>query len=116
MLNWGFANYALARADLDLELTPVPVRLGRAASVQPELPDGGPILIRKEQRSAIRRELSLAPELDAPVERGQVIGSLRIYAGEELLRELDLTASADVPRLTFGEIWLRVLRAACGGG
>ena len=116
MLNWGFANYALARADLDLELTPVPVRLGRAASVQPELPDGGPILIRKEQRSVIRRELSLAPELDAPVERGQVIGSLRIYAGEELLRELDLTASADVPRLTFGEIWLRVLRAACGGG
>ena len=116
LLNWGFANYALANPALDLALTPVPVTLGTKEAVQPTLPDGGPILIGKEKQSTIRREVTLAERLTAPVEKGQIIGSVRMYAGDELLKELYLTAAEDVPRLSFGAIWLRVLRAACGAG
>ena len=46
--------------------------------------------------------------------RGQVIGTLRVMAGDTLLKELPLTAEADVPRLSYWEIWLRVFRSAFG--
>jgi hypothetical protein len=38
-----------------------------------------------------------------------VLGTLRLRAGDEILAELPLTAAEAVPRLTFREIWLRVL-------
>lgn len=114
LLNWGFANFALATPDLDLELAPIPVTLGRAETVTPVLPDSSPILIRKSQQAAVTRQAELAEALEAPVEQGQVVGTLRVMAGEVLLKEIPLTADADVPRLTYWEIWLRVLRSALG--
>ena len=114
LLNWGFANYALAHPELDLELPPIPVVLGTQKTVQPVLPENGPILIEKGQQSQITRQLELTPELEAPVERGQVVGSLRIYAGDTLLAERALTAAEDVPKLRFSQILMRVLRAVCG--
>ncbi|MBR4701537.1 MAG: D-alanyl-D-alanine carboxypeptidase [Oscillospiraceae bacterium] len=114
LLNWGFANYALATPDLDLDLSPIPVTLGKADSVSPLLPDSSPILIRKSQQASITRQVELEEELEAPVLRGQVIGTLRVMAGDTLLKELPLTAEADVPRLSYWEIWLRVFRSAFG--
>ena len=115
LLNWGFANYALAHPELDLELAPIPVVLGTRDQVTPVLNESGPILIEKGQQSSITRKLELAPQLEAPVEKGQVVGTLRIFAGEELLSERAVTAAEDVPKLRFSQLWLRILRAVCGG-
>ena len=115
LLNWGFANYALVHPDLEGELTPIPITLGTEDSIVPVLPDGGPILIEKRLQASVTRELELAEELEAPVERGQVIGALRLRAGDLLLKELPLTADRDVPRLTWLQIFLRVLRSVCLG-
>ena len=114
LLNWGFANYALATPDLDLDLSPIQVTLGKADSVSPLLPDSTPILIRKSQQASVTRQVELEEQLEAPVLRGQVIGTLRVMAGDTLLKELPLTAEADVPRLSYWEIWLRVFRSAFG--
>ena len=51
-------------------------------------------------------------ELIAPVEQGQTIGKLCLYSGEELLLELPLVAAEEIPRLTLGEIYVRVLKRA----
>ena len=115
LLNWGFANYALVRPDPEPAPQPIPVKLGAAESVLPVRSDDTPVLIRKADRAGVTQELTLAQELEAPVERGQVVGSLKIRSGGELLREYPLTAAEEVPRLSFGEIFLCVLRAVCGG-
>ena len=116
LLNWGFANYALVHPTLEEEPTPIPVELGAAETVRPVLLDNSPILIEKRLQTAVTRQVELSESLDAPVEKGQVIGTLRILAGDQVLKELPLVAEADVPRLTYPEIWLRVLRAMCLGG
>ena len=114
LLNWGFANYALIHPDLG-EPDPIPVELGVEAELIPSLSDDSPILIEKRFQSSVTRQLELAERLEAPVERGQVVGTLRILAGERLLKELPLTADRDIPRLSWGEIFLRILRAVCLG-
>ena len=111
LLNWGFANYALIDPAEDFAPEPVPVTLGTVETVLPSLGEAGPILIAKSRAASVERELELAESLDAPVEAGQVLGTLRVRAGGELLAELPLCAAEAVPRLSFGQIWLQLFRS-----
>ena len=115
LLNYGFANYALAAPDVDVRLDPIPVKLGTAETVRPAPVSSEPILISRGQLSSITRVVELEPELEAPVAQGQQIGVLRVLAGKQELKQIPLVASADVPRLSRGEIFLRVLRLVCMG-
>ena len=114
LLNWGFAGYALAQPGEGVELAPIPVTLGARETVQPVLENAGPLLLEKAQAAALTRELELPEALEAPVEPGQRIGTLRIRAGETLLAELPVAASDGVPKLSLWQLWLRVLQAVAG--
>ena len=111
LLNWGFANYALVDPTEGFTPTAVPVILGTRDTVTPLPADCGPILLEKAKAAAVTREVELAENCEAPVEQGQVLGTLRLLAGKEVLAELPLTVPEAVPRLSFGQIWLRVLAA-----
>ena len=113
LLNWGFANYALVEPAEGFEPAPVPVRLGTRETVIPVPEDRGPVLVEKAKAASVTREIELAEEAEAPVEAGQVLGTLRVRAGEEILAELPLTAPEPVPRLTYWQIWLRVFHGIC---
>ena len=54
--------------------------------------------------------MELVEAVEAPVETGQVLGTLRVRAGDEILAEVPLIAAEAVPRLTFWKLWLRVLQ------
>lgn len=111
LLNWGFANYTLIRPDDGIQPEPIPVTLGTLESVTPLLESQDPILLEKSKAAAVKRELELPERLEAPVEAGQTLGTLRVKAGDQLLAELPLTAAEPVPRLRFGQIWLKLLLA-----
>lgn len=111
LLNWGFANYTLIRPDDGIQPEPIPVTLGTLESVTPLLESPDPILLEKSKAAAVKRELELPERLEAPVEAGQTLGTLRVKAGDQLLAELPLTAAEPVPRLRFGQIWLKLLLA-----
>ncbi len=111
LLNWGFANYALIDPMEGVQPEPLPVRLGAREQLTPAAAQSGPILLEKELQGSVTRELELPESLEAPVEAGQVLGTLRVRAGERLLAELPLTAPEAVPRLSFWQIWLRVFHA-----
>ena len=114
LLNWGFANYALVDPTEGFTPAPVPVILGTRETVTPIPGDWGPLLLEKAKAAAVTRELVLAENCEAPVEAGQVLGTLRVLAGKELLAEIPLTAAEEIPRLSFGQIWLRVLLKIAG--
>ena len=109
LLNWGFANYTLIRPDDGIQPEPIPVTLGTLESVTPLLESPDPILLEKSKAAAVKRELELPERLEAPVEAGQTLGTLRVKAGDQLLAELPLTAAEPIPRLRFGQIWLKLL-------
>ena len=115
LLNYGFANFALVTPDEGVTLGAIPVKLGTEEALTPVLVANGPILISRSRLSSVRRTVELEPLLEAPVERGQQVGVLRITAGGKVLKTVPLVAAADVPKLTFGQIFDRILRLVFTG-
>lgn len=115
LLDYGFANYALVTPDLDVELPPLPVVLGSAQTVTPVPEDCSPILIDKAKQAGVTRTVELVERVEAPVVLGQQLGTLRIEADGELLKEIPLVAAEAVPKLTFGEIVLMLMQRVCMG-
>ncbi|MBQ3488615.1 MAG: D-alanyl-D-alanine carboxypeptidase [Clostridia bacterium] len=113
MLDYGFAGWTVYTPELP-EAAEVPVRLGKAATVRAAA-DTAPILVEKARKASLRCETVLEEELPAPVAEGQTLGTVRIWAGEELLAERPLTAEAAVEKLTWSDVFLELLRKlVCG--
>lgn len=113
MLDYGFANYALVSARPEEDLAAVPVILGKESFLVPELRGEEMLLVDKEKKSGIRRDVSLLPEIQAPVQAGQRLGTLTVRAGEEILAELPLTAPRAVARKTYWELFRDLLARVC---
>ena len=113
LLDYGFAGWAVYTPELPEE-TAVPVRLGKAETVRAVL-DTAPVLVEKGKKASVRMETELPGEIPAPVAEGQTLGALRIYAGEELLKEIPLTAGSAVERLTWWDVFLDLLKKAAFG-
>lgn len=110
LLNYGFANYTLMEARPGQALPPVEVLLGEEETVQPVLSGSSRVLVEKAQVDQVETRLELAADVEAPVEPGQKLGELSVYAGEELLRTIPLTADRPVARLTVPGLFTRLLR------
>ena len=109
MLDYGFANFAVISAQMPEDAS-VPVKLGTAPSVEARLGEGGSLLIDKAQKNGVTTEVTLEESVSAPVSQGQRIGTLVIKAGEQILSEVPLVAAEGVPRLSWGQLFIKVLR------
>ena len=68
------------------------------------------VLIDKGQTAMITQETELVENVSAPVSQGQRLGTLSIKAGDQVLKEIPLVAENPVPKLTFGQMFTRLLR------
>ena len=111
LLDYGFANFAVVTPEVT-ELKDVPVKLGKSegVSVQPGQQEG--LLIDKAQKSSITTEVSTEDSVTAPVSRGQRLGTLTVKAGEQVIREVPLVAAEGVERLSWGDLFVKVLKKA----
>ncbi|MDR1692282.1 MAG: D-alanyl-D-alanine carboxypeptidase [Oscillospiraceae bacterium] len=109
MLDYGFASFSLMTAWPDEALLPVPVRLGRQNEVQP-VPEGDKTVIyEKHKKALITKTVMLDAEVKAPVALGQKLGEVVVECeGAELIR-VPLVASKGVERLTWWDIFRRLL-------
>ena len=116
LLNYGFANYALLRATPSEVLQPVFVRLGAQGSVQPRLTAENALLVEKSEAKGLSLTVELPEEVSAPVAEGAQLGILRVTAQSgETLAELPILAAEGVEKISFPQLFLRVLRIGCGG-
>ena len=109
LLDYGFAGYALVTPQLSGEST-VPVRLGAAKQVAAVPAEAVELLIEKGQKGSITTEVTLEEQVTAPVSRGQRLGTLTVKSGEQVLAQVSMVAREAVTRLSFGDLFLRVLR------
>ena len=109
LLDYGFANFALIQPELT-ETGDVPVRLGTQDGVPVQLGDFSGLLIDKSQKSSVTTQVTLEEVAIAPVSQGQRLGTLKVLSGDQLLREIPLVAAQSVPRLTWGAMFVKVLK------
>ncbi len=114
LLNYGFANYALASLRPGEALPPVPVRLGRADCVQPVYEGDEYILAEKGALTDLSYKTELLENVTAPVAAGQKLGTLIVLNGQEVLARVDIVSSAAVEKLTFGDVYGRLWGSLIG--
>lgn len=115
MLNYGFSSYALAQPPADVQIPSVPVVLGHEEAVTPVLREAKPVLIDKSLAAQLSSEVSVDPAVTAPVEKWQRLGTLTMRTGDGVIAELPLVAPEAVARLTWWDVFRRLLRGVCMG-
>lgn len=110
MLDYGFAGYrhypvAQKGARIRGEL---PVRGGSSDSVALELGEDLTLLLKKGEESMVSLEPSLPESIDAPVDKGERVGSVDVLLGERLVARLPVVAADEVPGQSFVDGWRRV--------
>ena len=109
LLDYGFANYALASVYPDVPLAPVDVLLGQSGQVQPQLQRECRLLVNKGEQQQITTRLTLAENVEAPVDEGQILGEFQVYVGDELRDTVPILAAQGVDRLSVPGIFSQLL-------
>ena len=112
MLDYGFANYAVVMPQIP-EAAEIPVKLGVRDTVVAVPSDATAILIDKSQKNMIVYRTELEEAVAAPVSMGQRLGTLSVMVGDQTLARIPLVAEEAVEKLTFWQVFLRVLRQFC---
>jgi len=114
LLDYGFANWTLVTPQADA-VPAVPVTLGTEDEIVPEPESVQPLLVDKTKASSVTSGITVEESAAAPVEKGQRLGTLTVRAGEETLAEIPLVAPRAVPKLSWFQLWMRLLRTICMG-
>ncbi|MBR6635121.1 MAG: D-alanyl-D-alanine carboxypeptidase [Clostridia bacterium] len=110
LLNWGFANYETVTPAVDLSMiTRVNVIGGVKENFMPVISELSPVLINKGESEKIEQSVELVTDVQAPVEAGQKVGSVKFILNGETLGEYPLTSEKRIEKLTFAETLRRFL-------
>ena len=112
LLDHGFACYTLTDVYPDAPLPTVPVLLGTIPQVQPQLSRPCRLLVRKGEEGLIQTTVTLAQDVEAPVEQGQTLGQFEVRVGEELRCTIPIVSAQNADRLTLSGIFHQLLGRA----
>lgn len=119
LLDWGFAHYAevqVASAEATAALVPVSAYLDRTV---PAVVSGDAVVPVFDLDGDVVTRVDVLGEVEAPVEKGQRLGTLTVVQGQRLLAQVPVVAAEDVPEpdgWEAMEIWLtRLWRGLFGG-
>ena len=104
LLDYGFAAYRAVPLPA-VEDQPLLIKVKGSAEESVPLDYSalpGTLLMPKEGSAALTARADLPDALDAPVQQGQAVGTVRVLNGETLLGEYEIRAAADAPKMDFG--------------
>ncbi len=109
LLDYGFANYTLLNADVSGQLTEqIAVSHGDRDSVSVIPEKTGRFLTLRSSSSPVYT-VDLPASLEAPIAKGQVLGSAKVSVDGVELGEIKLLAGDTVLRLSFATAFLKLL-------
>ena len=110
LLNWGFSNYEIYEPQPDSSLiTNVGILYGEVDTITPVTKTITPVLIKKGIKDKITQRVDLCIDVEAPVEKGQKLGTVYFEADGEVLAECTIINENYVPRrswyFVFSALW-----------
>lgn len=105
LYNWGFANYVYQELVKPGQVVEHGcVGKGAVDQVGAVAPEGAGVLMQKDEKKAIKTEVRLVPSLSAPVEKGDIVGELKIIVDGKISDKVPLVAQKDVPQGSLGRM------------
>lgn len=114
LLDYGFANYALYTEE-ERELGDLPILGGTQDTCRLRSAQFS-VLVEKGKRDSVKSQINLPDALVAPVSRGDKVGSITYTVGDETVGECDIYASEDIGKISWFEIFLRMLSSCFRNG
>lgn len=114
LLNWGFANYETVTPQMDMNLiTDVNILKGFEKTITPTLEEIKPITLKVGLKEKIQTNISLTTDVQAPIEKNQVLGSVKFTVDGETVGEYKLYAKDAVREIRISDIMLRLISSVC---
>ena len=111
LLDHGFAYYELAPMQLPAQsVTPVRVKQGVQQYCRYDCALPGAVLVPKGKADAVHLEITLAEQVEAPVQAGQQLGSVGVYLDGQLLQSYPVVAAEDTAKMRFADAFVQLLR------
>ena len=110
LLNYGFANYTFSSLEADLEENlSVAVKNGTESTVVVRAGEKLDLLLKRSENGKITQEISIEPEIIAPVKAGQKVGTVSFLLDGKELGSVDIITENEVPKLNFATVFLRLI-------
>ncbi len=107
LLDWGFANYAIYRAE-GAAVEDVHV-IGGVQSSCPAAYEPFECVLHKDKISHVESKIEISETYAAPIRTGDTLGTVTYTLDGEVLGRINITAQADVNKIGFGQLWLRLV-------
>lgn len=113
LLNHGYSNWETVTPQPPYEqIQPIPVLNGMQENVKTELiSENRALLVKHGTADSVTYEIETATDVEAPVEKGQRLGTIKCVQNGETLHEFPIVASESVNKITFGRAFLTLFRA-----
>lgn len=112
LLNYGFANYESVTPAVDESLiTDVKIIRGAEESLKPAHDEIKSITLKKGVKEKITTEISLATDAQAPIEKGQTLGSIKFILNGETISECRLFSDKEIRRTAYSDVLIAMIRS-----
>ena len=104
LLDYGFANYCRYIPEFHEDIPAIKVTRGMQSELKVTANISGSCVIEKGKNKEITYKLNVKEEVQAPVNKGDKVGTLTFYSGKEVLKEYPIVAQHIVDEMTFSAI------------
>lgn len=108
LLNYAFSNYAVFSPVDNAVIPPVKVMLGKVTGIQP-VAASHKILVKKSLLNTLECRPDVCQSVKAPVSYGQILGTIEVISGEEVIDRVDLISAQAVEKQSIFEIFLSLV-------
>ncbi len=107
LLDWGFSNYEIVSLDADGLYNEIcKVSHGVLREITVTHAEKTDVLLNKGLKDKISHTVTLLEEIEAPVTKGQKLGSVVFSVDSQIIGEIDLISSVNVDRMTMSSaLW-----------
>ena len=110
LLDFGFANFSFQNIGAGLTETEIPLLKGEKKTLKVKADEELSLLTQKSAKNAIKRETEWNKNITAPIKKGQTVGYVNIYNGEENIGKIPIKAAESIKKRTFTISFGKILK------
>ncbi len=112
LLDYGFAVYeCMTLASKNQVLGTVNVDKGKEEVIHVIPEEEISLLIKKEDRKNITKEINMPEQVKAPIKKGSIIGELVVYRNNEIYKTYPLIAETDIESASILNIYYKLFKS-----
>lgn len=102
LLEHGFVNYeTVTPVASDWEIPEVAVMRGVIRTINPSVKDIRPVTLLKGQKEKTEYTVDICENVEAPVEKNQLLGKITLKSGENIIGEYSIVAPEEIRKITL---------------